>query len=118
MALRTPDMRRIPTRDLTRYIDTYIREQVARLHPREIKANKANYILHDDAIDSENWKYSLDTDGMNQISLYRAAFYKKPSGVFDSFEKREKYHYTGVKDYLPQNVLDFILSFKVEFANN
>lgn len=111
MALKTNDMKYIPFNKISMGIDSYIRNQIIQLHkiPKNIK-----YIYTDEEIDKDNWKYSLDTDGCNTISLYRREMYDKIS-VFKNillYDQNIKYYdYTKLEDYLPHYIIHKLYKF-------
>lgn len=72
MALRTELMKNItlPHKPKLTGIDNYIYGQIALKNINKI-------ILVDNTIDPDNWKYSLDTDGYNLISIKRSKGYVK-----------------------------------------
>ena len=109
----------MPNKKLKRYIDHYIRQQVAKLHPNIKNKNKEKnknkkYIYYDEDVDPQNWKYSLDTDGMNQISLTRSKFYRNPETPFVKYGKKEKdkYDYQSMSEYVPENVIQWLEKFR------
>lgn len=112
MAMRTADMRKIPTKEIPKGIDNYIRDHILASHQVEIKRNRKHYVFYDHDLNAQNWKYGLDTDGQNQISLARRKHYIKPKKVFEHYrDNRAKYNYTHISDYLPPNVVSFLKSF-------
>ena len=70
MALRTDIMKKIelPKMPKKAGIDGFILFNLCTLI--QIRPEEKKIVFTDDEIDSENWKYSLDTDGYNNISLY------------------------------------------------
>ena len=62
---------------------------------------------------SDEWKYSLDTQGFHNISFARAHyFYKKINDTFDLYNKDSllKYQYTDMEDYIPSNIVNKLKS--------
>jgi len=76
MALRTKLMKKIPlsVNPKRRGLDGYILYNLVKLIEKRPEEEKI--IFCDDEIDKNNWKYTLDTDGLNNISN-RGKFYKK-----------------------------------------
>ena len=65
----------------------------------------------DEEIDPENWKYSIDTDGYNNISvsghrLYQNATERK-NIIWEEFDKKfcNNRRYLGIENYKPSYVL-------------
>lgn len=104
MAAQMIDIRRIPIKSITNGIDTYIRRYIK---SKNKLANK-KYIFTDDEIDKENWKYSLDTDGCNNISIARRKNYYKPRKPFVDYGRKEKFGYISVKSYIPNHIINFL----------
>lgn len=75
MAMRTVDMKRIPSVTKNKGIDNYILSHIKELHKKG--KNTTGFIFADNTVDSENWKYSIDTDGYNNISMIRKRYYKE-----------------------------------------
>ena len=77
MSLRTNIMKKIslPLKPKRCAIDTYIILQTFKL--TSLRPEEHKIIFSDDEIDKDNWKYSLDTDGYNNISLKRKKYYLK-----------------------------------------
>ena len=110
MALRTKDMLKIKPKSICKGIDNYIRRSLESIHKINLSKNK--YIFTDDEIDPHNWKYSIDTDGLNNISLTRTRFYDKPTGKWLSYNRKGELRYKGIEAYIPVNVRKFIYKFK------
>ena len=93
MALRTKFMRKIelPDNPKNRGIDGYILKNLCVLI--NTRPETAKIVFTDDEIDKDNWKYSIDTDGYNNISK-RSTHYS---------------NYT-VKWYIPQPKYDYKLN--------
>ena len=103
MAYRTRFMRTLPNGvQLPKKIDTYIYNYFA----KRFKLRKKN-IYYDSTIMKDNWRYSIDTDGYNNISLSLQKHYKRPKLPFTGY----KYSYK-IKHYIPQEVRDFLKSIK------
>ncbi len=114
MALRTQDMKRIKPINKNRGIDRYIRESIIKLHKININTK---YIFTDSELDKNNWKYSLDTDGCNNISLKRRRMYSinKVNRSFVPFNAyKNKYGYLKMTKYIPINVIKFINKLKIK----
>ena len=58
-------------------IDTFLISCILLIVNKDL--GKKKIIYTDDEIDKDNWKYSLDTDGYNSISLPRKTYYEKVS---------------------------------------
>ena len=67
-------------------IDSYLLSEICKMIKKRPEENKI--IFTDDEIDKENWKYSLDTDGYNNISNFRFEIYKKSK--YDYFKNIDK----------------------------
>ena len=78
MALRTDIMKKInlPFKPLKSGLDGYILKNMISIIDLRPEENKI--IFSDDEIDKDNWEYSLDTDGYNNISLTRRLLYEIP----------------------------------------
>ena len=117
MALRTDDMRQIKMKDISSGIDGYIRLSIRLLHP-SMDFDNINYILSDDIIDSNSWKYSIDTDGANNISLKRRSHYNiLEKNVRSAHYQQYKQYaaalaYKPIQTYIPKNVLEFLYNYK------
>lgn len=110
MALRTTDMKQITISPLKRNIDGYIKKFI--MSNNNLKEH--SYIYIDSDIDKENWKYGVDTDGMNNISLKRSNFYKKIRAPFRSYLIRSSLDYTNMENYLPKYIIDFLENYKIK----
>ena len=77
MALRTNIMKKInlPTIPKNRGIDGYILKNICNII--KIRPEQTKIVFTDDEIDKNNWKYSLDTDGYNNISSRDMFYFKK-----------------------------------------
>lgn len=73
MALSLNIMKKIPLKLIKRGIDGYILSYVSSI--TGIRMEEKKIIYTDDEICKDNWKYSLDTDGYNNISLSRKKYY-------------------------------------------
>lgn len=104
MALRTKDMLYIPYSNLYMGIDKYILSN--------IKGKTKKYIYFDTEIDKNNWKYSIDTDGANNISIYRRKSYNNVKAPFIAFNKKESLGYIEMKEYIPQYIIEFLENYK------
>jgi len=81
-----------------------------------MKLNRINrnkkYIYNDEQIDAHNWKFSVDTDGVNQISRSRKKFYSHAIPPFQSYKQHKRaLSYAGIEHYVPSNVLKFLKEF-------
>lgn len=105
MAWRTNDIKKLPYTNINRNVDGYVINHIG-------KFNKNN-IFYDD---TDNWKYSLDTDGYNNISLHRRKFYnlKKNSGVWILLTPKycKTVNYDGINIYIPSYILDKLKTLK------
>jgi len=108
MALRTPDIKALPLKNIKKGIDSYIRNFVKRRN--KITAN--NYIFADTSIDGNNWKYSIDTDGANNISLGRRKNYTKPNRKFVSYNKHKRLGYISMEKYIPGYIVTFLKKYR------
>ena len=101
MAYRTSFMRSIPESvELPRYIDSYLYDYFS----NEFNLTRDN-IFYDATTCPDNWKYSIDTDGYNCISLSRRQFYTKITLPFVKYDE-------SYEDYIPKEVRDFLLNLK------
>lgn len=123
IAFRTNDIRQIKITKIEKSIDSYIFNEIKKLY--NFNANKNIYYYNGD-----KWKYGLDTDGMNNISLERSKFYdvdeKVINNILELLKKLDtnklnkypaffclplysqvidKYNYHGVNNYIPKNIL-------------
>ncbi len=105
MAVRTNSIKKISRTNKKRGIDTYIRASVIKFTPNAV-------IKFDNSVDKENWKYSIDTDGCNNISLSRNVFYNKPINSFRAFAQAKKLGYDDMEKYIPENVMKFLICWK------
>ena len=67
-------------------IDSYLLSEICKIIKKRPEEEKI--IFTDDEIDKDNWKYSLDTDGFNNISHFRKDLYTK--NTYDFFKIIEK----------------------------
>jgi len=67
-------------------IDSYLLSEICKIIKKRPEEEKI--IFTDDEIDKDNWKYSLDTDGNNNISHFRKDLYTK--NTYDFFKIIEK----------------------------
>ena len=63
-------------------IDSYLLSEICKIIKKRPEEEKI--IFTDDEIDKDNWKYSLDTDGNNNISHFRKDLYTK--NTYDFFK--------------------------------
>ena len=113
MALRVDDMKRIKPLKRNRKIDRYILTCIAQLN--NIDFIKKKHIFIDEEVDPNNWKYSLDTDGYNNISSSRRGIYsdlklpfkKKNIIVWELLNDkfRRENNYISIESYIPAYVL-------------
>lgn len=102
MALRTRDMRCIKVIGRNRRIDAHILASVKTLN--KLKSMKGR-IFSDATISKTNWRYSLDTDGFNNISASRKNFYNKKRKGFVNYK-------IALGKYLPKQVVLFLRSLR------
>ena len=67
----------IPKVPIFKGIDSFLISCILLIANKDL--GKKKIIYTDDEIDKDNWKYSLDTDGYNSISLSRKTYYEKVS---------------------------------------
>jgi len=111
MALRTREMRKVPLPPTPKRagLDGYILYHITKII--NISPEEQKIIFNDSENDQENWKYSLDTDGHNNISWSRSSAYIK-------YDAKNKPHCIPVTDsdtnYLkiPKYVMDRLYSMK------
>jgi hypothetical protein len=115
MALRTNHMKKYvnnKTKTFNRYIDKHIIKCILDSLGQK-KLTKYNHFL-DNSVNENNWKYSLDTDGFNNISLSRSKLYDDVNN--DVLDEGLKYvwknkntlklnNYNNIEDYIPQEIL-------------
>lgn len=114
MALLTSDMKKIPYVYVNKGIDGYIKDSISKLH--NLNYYKRKHIYVDEFVDNDNWKYSLDTDGYNNISLRRSSYYDaiekttNPIGPWANIQIQLKlnnlFDYKGMESYIPKYILE------------
>lgn len=104
MALRTNIIKliKLPKYPIRAGLDGYILYNISKIIG--ISPEQQKIIFTDGEIDKENWKYSLDTDGFNNISKKRSLFYNK-------YDKINKPHCIPIEDMdINENVIpDYIM---------
>ena len=104
MAYKVDDFKKVPTCSLRSGIDTYIRENIDKI--------RKGVVLRAKQIDPDSWKYGIDTDGANNISIARRRFYNNINKPFVSLEYGQKnLGYTKMEDYIPKNVQEFLINY-------
>lgn len=123
IAFRTKDMRRVRITKIMKGIDSYIFNEIKRMY--NFNSNKNIYYYR-----GKKWKYGIDTDGMNNISLERSRFYdideKTVNCILNALEKDDitklnkypaffclplhdqvvdKYKYYKISDFISNNIL-------------
>lgn len=109
MALRTKYMKTIDLVEKYSCIDNYIYFNMKKHISEDEKTE--SFIHYDYDIDPLNWKYSLDTDGYNQISLKRSTLYTKKNSKNNTFIIRDnviriRYKYKNMLNYIPKYIID------------
>ena len=95
MALRTNIMKMISFSEKPKRsgLDAYILNNISKII--NIRTDQKKIIFLDDEIDTNNWKYSLDTDGYNNISSRQSNYYNK--------DKVNKNNWYIPFEYKPEN---------------
>lgn len=107
MAYLIDDFKKVPPCDQRAGIDTYIR--------RKMDTIRKGIVLRDDKNDPENWKYGLDTDGANTISISRRKYYNHITKPFVTLQHgKEHLGYKSIEEYIPSNVIDFLQKYNQE----
>jgi hypothetical protein len=103
MALLTNDMKKIKTIEINKKIDKYILENVRKLN--KLSKTHSSHIFSDETVNSINWKYSLDTDGYNNISLSRTVYY-------DNIRKPFQHNTINLTRHIPGEILLYLNDLK------
>jgi hypothetical protein len=108
MAFMTKDIKNIKPIAKKSGIDAYLFRSISKM--KSIKAPE-KHIFFDSSVIKSNWKYSLDTDGANNISIKRLYYYDNPRGhvyFFDYKQTKKKMGYERMDKYIPKNVIQFL----------
>lgn len=111
MALKTKIMKKIPLpyKPLRAGLDGYILYQMTKITSKNPEVEKI--IFTDDEVDKDNWKFSLDTDSFNNISMSR-------SNAYTYYDKKHKPHCIPVKEKdINENVIPDYIMKKLELMS-
>ena len=102
MALRTNIMRKIPLpiEPKRAGLDGYILYNISIL--TKIRPEETKIVFTDDDIDNNNWKYSLDTDGHNNISNRISSYYK----INPTYPWKVPCNIEQVNNFVPDYIMD------------
>lgn len=112
MALRTPHIKKYVHKNTPRFnksIDRHLIDCILKNIGQKNLNHKNHYF--DNSINKENWKYSLDTDGFNNISIARINIYdiinkKKNKNTYKGhMELWKNNNNHEIDDYIPKNIL-------------
>lgn len=107
-AVLTNDMKKVTPNGKSVNVDAYICSSITKLNDK-----KRRKIYSDNSVDKNNWKYSLCTDGYNNISSRKGAYNKVRANKFYEFKRFSKeWGYGNMEDYIPKNVLNFLDNLK------
>lgn len=81
-------------------IDTFMIICIFLIANKDLGKQKVVYM--DNEIDKDNWKYSLDTDGYNSISLSRKTYYERVSKLGHGIPKNND----DVELNIPRYIID------------
>jgi len=112
MALRTNHMKQYVS-NKTSHFNKAIDGHIIKCILKNLKQDKLTEKTHffDSTIDKDNWWYSLDTDGYNNISVHRQKVYnsKKKSDIWQN-RSEIKNHYQSINKYIPRKIFMKLLS--------
>lgn len=103
MAIRTKDMKKIPSVERNKGIDGFILANIRKMNNLK---KTPGHIFPDTSIIKDNWKYSLDTDGHNNISIKRKYNYIKPGPAYEKSKLK-------IINTIPGNVLLYLNDLRV-----
>ena len=109
MATKTEAMKTLKKVDQNSKIDKVIKTHIESFY--KVNPYKKKHIFLDDEIDKDNWKYSLDTQGVNNISHSRTKFFKIDNPKYPWFKIFDdsivkKFGYENINKYIPKDILD------------
>lgn len=119
LAFKINDIKKIIPINKNNAIDTYLRTSVETINKISFDNNK-EFILIDESLDMENWKYGFFTDGKNTISKSRINVYdninlklENSPWIYLNEEQKKELNYFNLNTYIPKYILDKLESLKL-----
>lgn len=108
MATRTQDVQTIPIVNKNKGIDGYIIRYIQ--EKNKIDFNKYKYIYTDEEIMKDNYAMSLDTDGLNTISVSRKKFYQQQDKIKWYIASTDTRFKSYIKLNIPNDILERLIA--------